>query len=68
LLKAQNLVAHDPSATETRAWPTKAPIEAKDFDATAEYPIRIRVENQPGGRRVALLVKHRQTSYRPRAA
>jgi hypothetical protein len=46
----------------------KAPIEPKDVDAVVDYLISIRGANQPRGRRVALLVKHRQTSHRRPAA
>ena len=46
----------------------KAPIEPKDVDAVVDYLISIKGANQPRGRRVALLVKHRQTSHRRPAA
>jgi hypothetical protein len=46
----------------------KAPIEPKDVDAIVDYLISIRGANQAGGLRVALVVKHRQTSHRRRAA
>jgi hypothetical protein len=46
----------------------KAPTDPKDVDAIVYYLISIRGANQAGGRRVALLVKHQQTSHHRRAA
>jgi hypothetical protein len=66
----QNFLNTKPSPTTAMADARmeKAPIEPKDVDAIVDYLLSIRDANQARGRRVALLVKHQQTSYRRRAA